>query len=177
MVTIRHTKGPGMSHVQLLDSYLSKVPPSEIIKDINLFYLSPLPFTPLRSMPWYFNEPIQSKKLKTMLKDMCKQASVTGNYTSHSLHAMGATVLWFSENTIQKHTGHKSVNTLRVYERTTEKENLRVSQVLNETANFASSVAVQLGKTPEESSLDLFEELDQFLPTDNPVNKSEVLVS
>ena len=50
------------SHVACLDLYLAKVPWTDIDND-NLFYLSLLPFTPLRERSWYFSDPFSSKAL------------------------------------------------------------------------------------------------------------------
>ena len=78
--------GSPYSHVALLDLYLSKVPRAEIDND-NLFYLSPLPFTPLRELKWYFNDPFSSKLLSNLLKTMTTEAGLEGNFTNHSLRA------------------------------------------------------------------------------------------
>ena len=44
-----------------------------------------------------------------MLKDMCAEAQVSGNFTNHSLRAYSATILYCAnlpENLIQERTGH-----------------------------------------------------------------------
>ena len=47
-----------------------------------------------------------------MLKEMCKDAGIAGNYTNHSLHVYDATKLFqadCNEKLIQQRTGHRSV--------------------------------------------------------------------
>ena len=140
--------GGQRSHVVLLDQYLSKVPKDNIDND-SLFYLSPLPFTPLRQRPWYFSDPYPIRALDSLLKTMTSHAGLKGNYTNHSLRATGATVLFdvgIPEAVIQKRTGHKSLEALRTYERTTTEQNTQVSGLLHEAATSLEQYAF----TPEE---------------------------
>lgn len=57
------------------------------------FYVPPLPFTPTGQRPWFYQEPLSLTKLQGLLKKMCKDAKVEGNFTNHSLRATGATLL------------------------------------------------------------------------------------
>ena len=146
--------GSPYSHVALLDLYLSKVPRAEIDND-NLFYLSPLPFTPLRELKWYFNDPFSSKLLSNLLKTMTTEAGLEGlgNFTNHSLRATGATLLYdagIPEGVIQKRTGHKSLDALRCYERTTIGQNLEVSNLLHQATSLLYSEDHDLSLTPEQ---------------------------
>ena len=68
-----------------------------------------------------------------MLKEMCRDAGIAGNYTNHSLHAYGATTSFqagCSENLILQRTGHRSLEALRQYERTSQSQLLGVSDVM-----------------------------------------------
>ena len=68
-----------------------------------------------------------------MLKEMCRDAGIAGNYTNHSLRAYGATTLFqagCSEKLIQQRTGHRSLEALRQYERTSQSQLLDVSDVM-----------------------------------------------
>ena len=67
-------------HVKILDCYLSKVYPG--VDGEHKFYLYPLPYTPTGSMPWYFNEPLPTKKLQTLLKTLCKSANIKSNWNN-----------------------------------------------------------------------------------------------
>ena len=68
VVSIVATNSP-RCHVAILDLYFSKVPQS--VSGESKFYLTPLPFTPTGSRPWFFPEPHQIKKLQSLLKTMC----------------------------------------------------------------------------------------------------------
>ena len=107
--------------VRILNFYLSKVP-QHVQQKGSKFYLSPLPFTPTGNRPWFFDNPLSLRKLQGLVKKMCSDAKVPGNFTNHSLRATGATLLFNAsvpESIIHKRTGHKSLDTLRTYERVT----------------------------------------------------------
>ena len=100
------------------------------------FYLSPLPFTPTGQRPWFYQEPLSLTKLQGLLKKMCKDAKVEGNFTNLSLRATGATLLidaGVPELVVQKRTGHKSLDALHTYERITPWQETRVAQILSES--------------------------------------------
>lgn len=80
-------------HVALLDMYFSKVPQSVIDKG-GEFYLSPLPFTPTGSRDSFFDDGLSLKTLQGLLKKICQDSKMEGNFTNHSLRATGATVLF-----------------------------------------------------------------------------------
>ena len=75
--------------------------------------------------------------MKFLVKDMCHEAGLKGNFTNHSLRATGASMLFesgCSEALIKKRTGHKSLEALRKYERTTVDQIDAVSKVLSSSA-------------------------------------------
>ena len=83
-----------------------------------------------------------------MLKEMCQEAGLPEIYTNHSLRAYGATTLFqgkVPEKIIQQRTGHKSINSLRQYERTTETQLLDVSNVLSNNDKLKTAVSVAQG--------------------------------
>lgn len=145
-------------HVKILNLYLSKVPQN--IRDCGgPFYLSPLPFTPTRKRPWFYEEPLSLTKLKGLLKKMCKDAKVEGNFTNHSLRATGATLLFDAgvpELVVQKRTGHKSLDALRAYERITPRQEMQVAQILSDppVASYTppQEYTEDFSVTPEEDS-------------------------
>ena len=73
-------------HVRIMDFYLSKVP-QNVVKEGGKFYLSPLPFTPTGMRPWFFTNPYPQKKIQGLLKKMCQEAKIEGNFTNHSRNA------------------------------------------------------------------------------------------
>ena len=91
VVSIVATNSPHC-HVAILDLYFYKVPQS--VSGESKFYLTPLPFTPTGSMPWFFHEQHQIKKLQSLLNTMCSSADIKADFTNYSLRATGATVLF-----------------------------------------------------------------------------------
>ena len=72
--------------------------------------------------------------LASMLKDMFCEAKIGGHKTKHSLHATGASELFEArvpEKIIKERTGHRSLEVLRLYERTTSNQHQAVSKVLS----------------------------------------------
>ena len=68
-----------------------------------------------------------------MLKDMCAEAGVAGNFTNHSLRAYGAITLYnanLPEKLILERTGHRSLKALRQFECTSEWKCLTLSVLL-----------------------------------------------
>ena len=86
--------------------------------------------------PWYYSAPISRNKL---VSDMCELTSIQGHHSNHSLRATGATQLYtagVSEKIIQERTGHHSVESLRSYERTSEKQHHAVSKILSSSTKL-----------------------------------------
>ena len=68
-----------------------------------------------------------------MMKNMCNKAGISGGFTNHSPRAYGATALFQAkvpEKLIQQRTGHRSLESLRQYERTSESQLVEVSNVM-----------------------------------------------
>ena len=97
-------------------------------------YLIPLPKKPLdATKPWYTMTPVGKNKLNSLLKEMCAKAGLSKDFTNHSLWAYGTTTLFQAkvpEKLIQMRTGHKPIEALRSYERTSETQLLDVSHVV-----------------------------------------------
>ena len=127
-----NTSGKGACHVKILDLYLQKLPSKAWENDV--FYLTPLqkkPEDPSKS--WFTLTPVGKNRLNTLLKEMCVAAGLSDNYSNHSLRAYGATAMFqagIPEKLIQERTGHRSIDTLRKYERTSESQLLDVSNVV-----------------------------------------------
>ena len=119
--------------VKILDTYLSKLPRKAF--ECDLFYLRPLSQVPTDpSSPWYAAAPVGRDTLQNKLKNMCKAAGIEGNITNHSLRAASATQMYDSgvpEKMIQERTGHRSLEALRMYERTNQSQHQAVSAVLS----------------------------------------------
>ena len=102
--------------VSLLELYLIKLP--EKAKEADIFYCRLLEKFKDDS-PWYSSHQ-GANVLNEMVKKMCSEAGLNGNYTNHSLRASGATQLFQNnvpEKVIREATGHRSTKALRQYER------------------------------------------------------------
>ena len=102
------------------------------------------------SKPWYTTTPVGRNRLNSMLKEMCQVAELFTNFTNHSLRAYGATTLFqagVSEKLIQQRTGHRCLEALRQYERTSESQLADVSNVMSNpdtpvSTNISSKAAI-----------------------------------
>jgi len=81
-----------------------------------------------------------------MVKKMCVEAKIEGDFTNHSLRASGTTELFqheVPEMVIQDFTGHRSVKALRKYEKVAVMQKLAASNILTATSvaeNFSAEV-------------------------------------
>ena len=101
---------------------------------------------------WYSSVPIGRNKLAQMVSDVCKEAGIQGHKSNHSLRATGATELFIAgvpEKIIQERTGHRSIECLRMYERTTQKQQQAVSNILSEREE--TSFATQMNSVEKGS--------------------------
>ena len=108
----QNLSGSGPCHIQILDAYFSSQ-----AKEKDAFYLTPNKLTD-ESKSWYSLVPVGRNHLGSMLKDMCAEAQVAGNFTIHSLRAYDATTLYnvnLPEKLIQERTGHQSIKAVQMY--------------------------------------------------------------
>ena len=121
--------------VYLLDKYISKLPPKAIENDV--FYVRALDKVPSDpAAPWYSVAPIGKHTLSDKVKKMCNTAGIVGHKTNHSLRATGATQMYESgvpEKLIQERTGHRSIEALRMYERSNSGQHQAVSRILSDS--------------------------------------------
>ena len=111
-------------YCSLLRLYLSKLPSDTT----SAFYLHPVKSAP-KADKWYCNSPVGRNRLATMVKHMCEQAGLKPK-TNHPLRATGATTLFNAgvpEKLVQEVTGHRSIECLRRYEKTSEQHKRAVS--------------------------------------------------
>lgn len=148
-VTILENDNAGeRCHTRLLDKYIHHLP--EKAKKENLFYVRPLE-KPQGDI-WYSSVPLGKNKLAKMVANMCADAGIGGHKTNHSLRATGATELYTAgvpEKIIQERTGHRSLECLRMYEKTSERQQKAVSKILSSTEE--TSFVTQLENKEKES--------------------------
>ena len=119
-------------HVQILQKYLSKIPPTAYQHDY--FYLRPVKEFSHDGF-WYTTQVIGKNTLSKMVSNMFLQAGIDKKVTNHSLRATGTTELYrcgVPEKIIMQRTGHKSMDGVRVYERTSAEQHMAVSKILTE---------------------------------------------
>ena len=126
-------------HCKLLDLYISKLPQEAKEKDV--FYVHPMEKLNKRATyersSWYYSIPIGRNKLSQMVPEICRLGNIQGHKTNHSLRATGATELYEAEvpeKIIQERTGHRSLECLRMYERTSERQQQAVSNILSSSS-------------------------------------------
>ena len=116
----------------LLDLYFSKLPPYAFENDI--FYLRAKKKTPINPDDyWYESVPMGKNKLSCLLKEMSVEAGFEQYKTNHSLRATGASALFSAgvpEKIIQKNTGHRSLEALRLYEHVSSEQSKDTSKIL-----------------------------------------------
>lgn len=117
-------------HVELLKLYIGKLLP-----DTEMFYYRASQKKNLGPHdPWYSAQLIGHNTLGKMLKMMFMSAGLdSGGITNHSLRATAATRLLehgVADKSIQNRTGHRSVQGLQAYQRSTPLEVQKVSTLL-----------------------------------------------
>lgn len=127
--------------VRLFKKYVSLCPPSA-----KAFYVQPL------SKPsetcWYSSNPVGHHTITKTMRRICESVGIEGFITNHSLRATAATRLYeagVSEQLIMEHTGHRSLEGVRSYKRSTTGQKQSVSDILNlaTTSVAATSSPVQ----------------------------------
>ena len=140
--------------VYLLDLYLKRLPEYAFKEDV--LYCRPKPKAPVdKGIPWYEACPVGKNKLGSMVSEMCAEAGIARK-TNHSLRATGATTLFRSnvpEKIIQKTTGHRSLEALRMYERTSTEQHQAVSKLMMSTKKTSYEEQMQENKGQSKRSI------------------------
>ena len=130
--TVRHyanITNPSRCFVRLFSKYISLCPSNP---KRNSFYLQPLKKPTTHC--WYSREPLGHNKLSHVVSNMCKEAGIDGYYTNHSLRATTATRLFSAgadEQLIMERTGHRSVDGVRSYKRTSDHQQEEMLDILS----------------------------------------------
>ena len=86
---------------------------------------------------------------------MCSLAGIEGRITNHSLRATAAPQLYemgVPEKVIQERTGHRSLDSLRVYERTSTHQQQAASNILSGSNVQTYAEQVQIAKHHSQTS-------------------------
>ncbi len=136
------------------------------------FYLRPLAKFKMDGVG-FSCQPLGIHKIETAIKDLCKQAGLSGHHSNHSLRATSASHLYeagVDEQLIQEHTGHRS-NAVRGYKRTSSKLQQQVTQTLyGPPKKFAPSATVSVAPNSQAASSEQPEDrhVDVHVPTSVP---------
>ena len=123
--------------VRIIKKYCNLLPDGKCKK----FYLRPCKNT-LPSV-WYCDAPYGINKVRTAVKEMCRQAGIVGKFSNHSLRATCATRMYENsvpEQVIKETTGHRS-DCVRTYKRTSD--NLKKTASATVSGNNVSDVDVE----------------------------------
>ena len=109
---------PERCPMRLYSLYLSHCP-DDVSKSHNAFYLRPL--EKHDTIVWYYNQAAGKNTLSGIVAKLMTKGGFDGYYTNHSLWATCATRLYqenVDEQIIQETTGHRSLEGVRSYKRT-----------------------------------------------------------
>ena len=138
---VRHhanTNNPERCFVQLFKRYRDLCPEDA---PPHAFYLQPSK-TPTETC-WFSNRPLGHNPLGKTLARLCTSAGIQGFKTNHSLRATATSRLYQSgvdEQLVMERTGHRSVEGVRSYKRTSEKQRQALSDILNQPAPVVTSL-------------------------------------
>ena len=154
----QNTENPSRCPIRFYKLYLSKCPTA---RPDNAFYLKPLK-KPTGNC-WFTVQPLGHNSLTNMVQNMCKQASILGYKTNHSLRVTTATRLIYAiyaslvdqagidEQLIMERTGHRSLDGVRCYKRTEDEQRQMLSDIVNLSAPPVK--ATKIDSTSTQSSL------------------------
>ena len=128
---------PERCPVKLYKKYISHVPPET---SDNSFYLRPLPKP--KGNIWYYKKAAGRETLGNVVKKVMGKAGFDGHFTNHSLRRSCATNLYDNgvpEQVIQETTGHRSVEGVRAYKRTSSAMKRKMSAILNQSESSLGS--------------------------------------
>ena len=102
---------------------------------------------------------------------MCSVAGISGHKTNHSLRATGATAMYESgapEKLIQERTGHRSLEALRSYERTSAQQHQAVSSLLSAPTCSSYAQRLHMAKSTKSTTLGIHPSASQVSAIPSP---------
>jgi integrase len=133
-------ENPARCHIRLLKKFTSVRP-----EGATRFYLLPLKKP---GAVWFASRPYGKNSLGKLMKLLCESAGIEGAKRNHSLRATCATRLYqagVDEQLIMERTGHRSVDGVRQYKRTSNMQLQNCSAVID--GHSVASVAAQEKKS------------------------------
>lgn len=123
------SENPERCFLRLFKKYIQLCPDNP---DLAAFYLQPLKSPTLDR--WYSTKPLGHNTISKTISRLCSAAGILGYKTNHSLRATAATRLYQSgidEQLVMERTGHRSLEGVRAYKRTSEEQREVLSDILN----------------------------------------------
>ncbi len=123
--------------------------------DKRMFFI----FQPLKNPSadcWFSNKPIGYNKLDGTVARLCKNAGIPGYRTNHSLRAITAIRLYqaaVDEQLIMERTGHRSLDGVRSYKRTSNVQQEKLSSILNGSMTETNNCVVNMHHSGTSTSL------------------------
>ena len=124
-----NTSNPQCCFVRLYKRYMELCPPDA---PADSFYLHPSR-SPTATY-WFSRRPLGHNHLGTIVSKICKSAGIDGFKTNHSLRATSTSRLYQSgvdEQLVMERTGHRSIEGVRSYKRTSAEQRMALSDILN----------------------------------------------
>ena len=124
-----NTDNPERCFVRLFQMYISLCPADAPPES---FYLRPLKLP--TATCWYSKQAIGHSNLESTVARLFKTAGIPGYKTNHSLRATATSRLYqagVDEQLVMERTGHRSVDGVRSYKRTSDDQRLALSNILN----------------------------------------------
>ena len=100
---------------------------------------------------WYQNKKVGNNTLSTFMSNLSHDADLSRMYTNHSIRVTGTTYLTrkqFSPKQIMSITGHKSLNSLAIYQKVSTDEKLSMAYAMSCYLENDKSRPLVLGPTP-----------------------------
>lgn len=127
VIQYSNSDNPEKCIVRLFKKYTSLCP-----DEATALYLQPA--NKPTDAKWYTSKPLGHNTLSKTISRLCKSAGIEGFKTNHSLRATAATRLYelgVDEQMVMERTGHRSLEGVRSYKRTTSKQQQDVSDLLS----------------------------------------------
>ena len=115
--------------IRLFKKYRSLCPPNA---QPDSFYLKPH-HSPTPTC-WFSRRPVGHHPLSNTVARLCKSAGIEGYKTNHSLRATSTSRLYQSgvdEQLVMERSGHRSIEGVRSYKRTSDEQRRALSDILN----------------------------------------------
>ena len=126
--------------VTSFDNYLSR------LSDSDSLWQRPLPSASLsKNMTCYSREVIGKNPLSTFMSDLSKKCGLSRIYTNHSIRVTGCTILArnkCSNKQIMSVSGHKSLQSLAIYQRVSDSEKINMGTIISQTLTDPHALAL-----------------------------------